>query len=66
MRGVALRGGSTYEKEKPPTPHAQAAFDFKICMTCRITAANDWDCFDAKEYHITHGTIERMATCLIS
>lgn len=37
--------------------------NFKICMTCRITAA--WIGIDAKVYMI-HGTIDFMLTCLIS
>ena len=37
--------------------------NFKICMTCRITAA--WIGIDANVYMI-HGTIDFMLTCLIS
>lgn len=37
--------------------------NFKICMTCRITAA--WIGIDAKVY-MMHGTIDFMLTCLIS
>lgn len=43
LQGVALRDGST--NEKPPTPHAPAANNFKICNDfCRITAADEWEC----------------------
>lgn len=65
LRRVAVRGGSClYKNRRRITRQRQNEIvNFKICMTCRITAA--WIGIDAKVY-IIHGTIDFMLTCLIS
>lgn len=65
LRRVAVRGGSClYKNRRRITRQRQNEIvNFKICMTCRITAA--WIGIDAKVYMI-HGTIDFMLTCLIS
>lgn len=62
---VAVRGGSClYKKRRRITRQRQNEIvNFKICMTCRITAA--WIGIDANVY-MMHGTIDFMLTCLIS
>ncbi len=65
LRRVAVRVGSClYKNRRRITRQRQNEIvNFKICMTCRITAA--WIGIDAKVYMI-HGTIDFMLTCLIS
>lgn len=65
LRRVVVRGGSClYKNRRRITRQRQNEIvNFKICMTCRITAA--WIGIDAKVYMI-HGTIDFMLTCLIS
>lgn len=65
LRRVTVRVGSClYKNRRRITRQRQNEIvNFKICMTCRITAA--WIGIDAKVYMI-HGTIDFMLTCLIS
>lgn len=65
LRRVAVRVGSClYKNRRRITRQRQNEIvNFKICMTCRITAARIG--IDAKVY-MMHGTIDFMLTCLIS
>lgn len=57
-------GSCLYKNRRHITRQRQNEIvNFKICMTCRITAA--WIGIDAKVY-MMHGTIDFMLTCLIS
>lgn len=63
-RGAVRVGSCLYKNRRRITRQRQNEIvNFKICMTCRITAA--WIGIDAKVYMI-HGTIDFMLTCLIS
>ncbi len=65
LRRVAVRVGLyLYKNRRRITRQRQNEIvNFKICMTCRITAA--WIGIDAKVY-MMHGTKDFMLTCLIS
>lgn len=63
-RGAVRVGSCLYKNHLRITRQRQNEIvNFKICMTCRITAA--WIGIDAKVY-MMHGTIDFMLTCLIS